>query len=102
MPGGRRRLRRAGRLDLRRRADDLPRAARARRGIIERKRHIYLCTNGLLLDEKVFGEIAPNKRLTINVHLDGMRETHDQVCAREGVFDKAIEMIREGGSSATT
>ena len=24
-----------------------------------------------------------------------MRETHDQVCAREGVFDKAIEMIRE-------
>ena len=24
-----------------------------------------------------------------------MRETHDYVCAREGVFDKAIEMIRE-------
>ena len=24
-----------------------------------------------------------------------MRETHDRVCAREGVFDKAIEMIRE-------
>ena len=32
----------------------------------------------------------------INVHLDGMRETHDYVCAREGVFDKAIEMIEEG------
>ena len=25
-----------------------------------------------------------------------MRETHDYVCAREGVFDKAIEMIEEG------
>ncbi len=24
-----------------------------------------------------------------------MRETHDMVCARQGVFDKAIEMIRE-------
>src|SRR5260221_318398 len=24
-----------------------------------------------------------------------MRQTHDQVCAREGVFDKAVEMIRE-------
>src|SRR5512134_1666702 len=24
-------------------------------GIIERKRHIYLCTNGLLLDESVYG-----------------------------------------------
>jgi hopanoid biosynthesis associated radical SAM protein HpnH len=62
-------------------------------GIVGRSRHIYLCTNGLLLDTKVFGRIAPRKRLTINVHLDGMRETHDHVCAREGVFDKAIEMI---------
>ena len=64
-------------------------------GIIERNRHIYLCTNALLMDEKVFGVIDPHKRLSINVHLDGMRETHDYVCAREGVFDKAIEMIKE-------
>jgi hopanoid biosynthesis associated radical SAM protein HpnH len=64
-------------------------------GIIERNRHIYLCTNALLMEEKVFGVIDPHKRLSINVHLDGMRETHDYVCAREGVFDKAIEMIKE-------
>jgi hopanoid biosynthesis associated radical SAM protein HpnH len=64
-------------------------------GIIARKRHIYLCTNGLVLDAKVFGKIPPAKRLTLNIHLDGMRETHDRVCAREGVFDNAIEMIRE-------
>ncbi|MET0386154.1 MAG: adenosyl-hopene transferase HpnH [Polyangiales bacterium] len=63
-------------------------------GIIARKRHIYLCTNGLLLESKVFGKIAPHKRLTINVHLDGLRETHDRVCAREGVFDKAIANIQ--------
>jgi len=62
-------------------------------GIIARKRHIYLCTNALLLDKKVFDVISPHKRLTINIHLDGMRETHDKVCAREGVFDKAIEML---------
>src|SRR5689334_3126627 len=62
-------------------------------GIIERKRHIYLCTNALLLDTRVFGKVAPHKRLTLNVHLDGMRETHDMVCDRKGVFDKAIEMI---------
>lgn len=30
------------------------------------------------------------------VHLDGMRETHDFVCNRQGVFDKAVEMIRKG------
>src|SRR3954447_11632766 len=57
--------------------------------IIKRKRQIILCTNGLLLDENVYGEIKPHKRLTINVHLDGMRDTHDHVCARKGVFDKA-------------
>lgn len=62
---------------------------------IRRRRHIYLCTNALLLDEKVFGVIPPHKRLTINVHLDGMRRTHDRVCAREGVFEKAVAMIRE-------
>lgn len=65
-------------------------------GLIDRKRHIYLCTNGLLLDEKVYGVIEPNKRLMINVHLDGMRETHDYVCARNGVFDKALDMIKRG------
>jgi len=64
--------------------------------IIRRKRHIYLCTNALLLDETVFGVIPPHKRLMINVHLDGMRETHDTVCDRAGVFDKAVAMIKEG------
>jgi hopanoid biosynthesis associated radical SAM protein HpnH len=63
--------------------------------IIERRRHIYLCTNALLLDSRIFGRVAPHKRLTLNVHLDGMKHTHDLVCDREGVFDKAIEMIKE-------
>ncbi len=63
--------------------------------IIARKKHIYLCTNALLLDTKVFDRIEPHKRMSINVHLDGMRETHDYVCAREGVFDKAVEMVKE-------
>ena len=73
-----------------------PELAELIEGIVARKRHIYLCTNALLNDETVYGKIPPHRRLTINVHLDGMRETHDHVCARDGVFDKAIEMIREG------
>jgi hopanoid biosynthesis associated radical SAM protein HpnH len=64
-------------------------------GIIQRKRHIYLCTNALLLDTRVFGVIPPHRRLSINVHLDGMRETHDYVCDRKGVFDRAIAGIRK-------
>src|ERR1700682_3409996 len=31
-------------------------------GLIARRRHIYLCTNALLLEEKVYGVIQPNKR----------------------------------------
>ncbi|MAG57868.1 MAG: hopanoid biosynthesis associated radical SAM protein HpnH [Planctomycetes bacterium] len=64
-------------------------------GIIARRRHIYLCTNALVLEDNVFGKVAPHRRLTINVHLDGMRETHDEVCARTGVFDKAVRMMKE-------
>ena len=63
-------------------------------GIIDRKKHIYLCTNALLLESKLFGRVAPHKRLTINVHLDGMQKTHDLVCDRGGVFDTAISMIK--------
>jgi hopanoid biosynthesis associated radical SAM protein HpnH len=62
--------------------------------IIDRKRHIYLCTNALLMERRVFDVIPPNKRLSINIHLDGMRATHDFVTAREGVFDHAVEMIK--------
>lgn len=64
-------------------------------GLIERGRYIFLCTNALLLDQKVFGVIPPHKQLFINVHLDGLQETHDLVCNRYGVYEKALEMIRE-------
>ena len=64
-------------------------------GIIARKKHIFLCTNGILLD-RFYKVSKPHRRLSINVHLDGMKKTHDLVCDREGVFDKAIEMIQRG------
>ncbi|MBX7221611.1 MAG: adenosyl-hopene transferase HpnH [Blastocatellia bacterium] len=65
-------------------------------GLIERGKYIILCTNALKLAEKVYGVIPPSDHLFLMVHLDGMKETHDYVCNREGVFDKAIEMVREG------
>ncbi len=65
-------------------------------GIIARKHHVYLCTNALLLDSRVYGKIPPHRRLSLNIHLDGMRATHDLVCDRKGVFDRALDMIREG------
>ena len=50
----------------------------------------------MILLDRFFKKGTPHKRLTINVHLDGMRETHDRVVDRPGTFDRAIEMIREG------
>ena len=64
-------------------------------GLIARGKYIILCTNALKLDTKVFDVIAPNSHLFLMIHLDGMRETHDYVCNREGVFDKAIEMVKQ-------
>ena len=64
-------------------------------GIIARRKHAIMCTNGILLD-RFYTKARPHKRLSINVHLDGMRETHDFVVNRKGVWDKAIEMIKEG------
>lgn len=55
---------------------------------------VYLCTNGLLLEDFI-GEIKPDHRLSIVVHLDGMPETHNSIAGVKNVFDKAIRGIRK-------
>jgi hopanoid biosynthesis associated radical SAM protein HpnH len=65
-------------------------------GLIQRGKYILCCTNALKLDTKVFGVIPPSPQFFLMIHLDGMRKTHDYVCNREGVFDKAVEMIKKG------
>lgn len=65
-------------------------------GLYARDRHVILCTNALKLDTKVYDVIKADPRLFLMIHLDGMRETHDFVCDREGVFDRAIDMIKLG------
>lgn len=63
------------------------------RGLIDRKKYVYLCTNGLLL-EKSLDKFTPSPYLTLMIHLDGMREWHDKCVDRVGVFDKAISAIK--------
>jgi hopanoid biosynthesis associated radical SAM protein HpnH len=60
--------------------------------LVLRRKHVYLCTNGLLLEKKLRG-FRPSSRLFINVHLDGMEATHDRMVAREGVFAAATRGI---------
>ncbi len=74
------------------------------KGLIDRKKFIYLCTNGLLL-EKSLDKFEPSPYFTFMVHLDGLREHHDECVDRKGVFDKAIKAIRaaqEKGFRVTT
>ncbi|MDE2970046.1 MAG: adenosyl-hopene transferase HpnH [Chloroflexota bacterium] len=66
-------------------------AALTRRG-----KYVYLCTNALLLKEKLeTGVFTPSKRLSFSVHLDGLRDDHDASVCRDGVYDIAVEAIRE-------
>jgi hopanoid biosynthesis associated radical SAM protein HpnH len=63
-------------------------------GLVARKKYIYLCTNALLLKEKLH-LFKPSKYLTFSVHLDGEREHHDFSVCREGGYDLALEGVRE-------
>ncbi|MGH8216836.1 MAG: adenosyl-hopene transferase HpnH [Rhodanobacteraceae bacterium] len=62
-------------------------------GIIARGKYIYLCTNAILLEKKL-DLFTPSEHLTFSVHLDGMRERHDESVGREGIFDIAVSAIR--------
>ena len=62
-------------------------------GALERKRHIYLCTNGMFIPDRLH-EFQPHKQFFFNIHLDGLKETHDLAVEKEGVFEQAIEGIR--------
>lgn len=61
--------------------------------ILGRKRHIYLCTNGMFIRKRL-REFRPTSRFFFNVHLDGLEKTHDLCVERDGVFREAIEGIK--------
>ena len=74
------------------------------RGLVARKRFVYLCTNAILLKQKM-DLFEPSPYLTFSIHLDGLRERHDELVCRKGVFDTAIEavkMAKERGFRVTT
>ena len=75
-------------------------------GLVQRRKYIYLCTNAVLLKQKLeAGLFSPSKYLTFSVHMDGTRDNHDFAVCREGVYDKAAEAIRlavEMGFRVTT
>ncbi|MGC2108576.1 MAG: adenosyl-hopene transferase HpnH [Candidatus Korobacteraceae bacterium] len=71
-----------------------PQIAEIVEGLVARKKYIYLCTNALLLKEKL-DLFQPSKYLTFSVHVDGEREHHDFSVCREGGFDLALDGMKE-------
>jgi len=70
-----------------------PEIGRLVKEILKKRKHIYLCTNGMFIKKKLH-EFKPTSKMFFNVHLDGMRKTHDLCVERDGVFDAAIEGIK--------
>ena len=83
-----------------------PEIGRLVRELVARRKYVYLCTNAILLEKKLQEELfQPSKYLTFSVHMDGLREEHDEAVCREGVFDQAVAGIRsalERGFRVTT
>jgi hopanoid biosynthesis associated radical SAM protein HpnH len=61
---------------------------------MKRKRFVYLCTNAILMRKRM-DDFEPSPYFAWAVHIDGLRERHDASVDRDGVFDKAVDAIRE-------
>ncbi|RKP46563.1 adenosyl-hopene transferase HpnH [Pararobbsia silviterrae] len=69
---------------------DMPRIVK---GIIERKKFVYLCTNALLLEKKI-DDYEPSPFFVWSIHLDGDKEMHDHSVSQEGVYERAVSAIK--------
>jgi len=63
-------------------------------GLVARKKYIYLCTNALLLKEKL-DLFTPSKYLTFSIHMDGEKDHHDFSVCKEGGYDLAVAGLKE-------
>ena len=73
-------------------------------GLVARKKYVYLCTNAILL-EKHLHRFTPSKYLSFSIHIDGLKEEHDEAVCREGVFDVAVRSAKaavDAGFRVTT
>ncbi|RQS67648.1 adenosyl-hopene transferase HpnH [Burkholderia sp. Bp8963] len=64
------------------------------KGIMKRKKFVYLCTNALLMEKKM-DDYQPSPYFVWSVHLDGDAQMHDHSVSQEGVYDKAVAAIKE-------
>ncbi|MCQ8241497.1 adenosyl-hopene transferase HpnH [Rhizosaccharibacter radicis] len=64
------------------------------RGLLAKKKYVYLCTNALLLEKKM-EDYAPSPYFSWDVHLDGDAQMHDASVCQDGVYDRAVAAIKK-------
>jgi hopanoid biosynthesis associated radical SAM protein HpnH len=76
------------------------------RELNKRKKYVYLCTNAELVRKRWDRfNFTPSPYFAFAIHVDGLRERHDQAVDKQGVFDEAmaaIEFLKEKGFRVTT
>jgi len=64
------------------------------RQLLARKRIVLLCTNALLMPKHLH-RFTPHRNFSWMVHIDGLRERHDESVCKDGVFDEAVAAIKQ-------
>jgi hopanoid biosynthesis associated radical SAM protein HpnH len=64
------------------------------RQLVKRKKFVYLCTNALLVPRKI-EKFTPSPYFSWAVHIDGLEDRHDASVSKEGVFQAAVDVIRD-------
>jgi hopanoid biosynthesis associated radical SAM protein HpnH len=64
------------------------------RQLLDRRKIVFLCTNALLLPKHLH-RFKPHRDFAWMVHIDGLKERHDESVNKVGGFEAAIEAIRQ-------
>src|ERR671929_593336 len=64
------------------------------RELLARGKIVFLCTNALLLPKHLH-KFTPHRDFAWMVHIDGLRERHDESVCKDGVFDQAVDAIKQ-------
>ena len=64
------------------------------RQLLDRNKIVFLCTNAVLLPKHI-DKFTPHRNFAWMVHIDGLRERHDESVRKVGVFDQAVAAIRD-------
>src|SRR2546423_7811346 len=64
------------------------------RELLDRGKFVVLCTNAVLLPKHLH-KFTPHRNFAWMVHIDGLRERHDESVCKEGVFDQAVAAVKQ-------